>query len=296
MLRSSSVIGTLVLAVLGVQAVAGPNAINHALRRADRAAASATATWTKFDRTGEAYAKALDAVHQSGVFDTPITLFVTDISLKTDDKTGVIVLEGVCKERVQELAEYLSEDEHQYKKNFDAYTKQIQTDYDIEMQTLTSSGAARTGSQQAGGRVVGSRQRDPQETAAYIAELTRRYEANMAIRLHGRKLLFGDLDVLAESRRKKLSPLMIHATISAELAASRKLKKLAFTKSAALTLEVQSFELQAGNKEINRPVSVASLTGTIVDVSPTRSSMKKMGSGRLPKRAAPKETGTSKPR
>ena len=171
-------------------------------------------------------------------------------------------------------------------KDYDTHTRKIQTDYDLEMRTLSANGVPPKGPQPAREQ-AGSGTNESEKVAARIARRQREHVFAMTERRQHREILFGDLDMIAESRRKRLGPLRIHATITPELAATLRPKKLAFLKSVGLTLEVQSFELQPGNKEIHRPVSIASLKGQAVAVSLDRHNATQRKRSKFPKRVAP---------
>lgn len=258
-----------VLSVLfAVPAAWRPVGVEQAIKKANRVAAEATATWTRFDPKSVEYESAIETVKQSGVFEHPVEVPVSNISFKVDPQTGAIALDGIYQGVDRDLGKYFTRDEFKPIEDFDSKTKTLDADFrrNLERQRDKREIGIDHNHPRSGER----RQLAYIELEQWTARKQKKHRAQMKTRATERKRLMADLGASAEERQRNLGFVRIKTTIPPALASTIDMPKLKTKKKALLTIQVRTFGLREGNDEIDYAVGIGNLSGETIAITMKR--------------------------
>lgn len=242
-----------------------PVGVEQAIKRANRAAAKATATWTRFDPKSAEYEAAIETIKQSGVLESPVEVPVSDISFQVDPKTGAITLDGIYKGVDRDLSEYFTRDEFKPIGGFDSETKTLGADFRgrLERQRYKREMAISRDHPRPGE----GRQLAFIALERWNARKQKEHRARMKTRAKERQRLVTDLGANAEERKRNLGSVRIKTTIPPALASTIDMPRLRTKKTVLLTIQVRTFGLRDGNDEIDFAVSIGSLSGKTIAIA-----------------------------
>lgn len=262
--------------MIAAPAAGKPIGIKRAIKTANRVAASATATWTSFDPGSDEYKNAIETVKQSGAFDRPVKVSVSNVAIQIDP-SGAITVKGVFEGLSKNINKFYTPEELRRITDFDNATKAMDAKFKTDLE-------AQRRNREYDHRRYYDRYTKNQRSLDRLNEKLRllrlwvmdrqdEHKANMKARATERQRFATDLGANALARKKQLETVHIETTIPPALSATIDMKKLTTKKRVLLTIQVRTFGFRERSDEVDYPVSIGGISGETIAI--TRSFLKK---------------------